>query len=125
MKNVAATSGHSVNLAMDFLAVGNTRDGYWAGSDKELNSYSRPPQRSSLSRCGETSSQSQNTRVLPACKRKMRSNETFLSLVARPHVRFGSLAVVQAQSISQSLHPTVYRQTHARLARLFEAVTSL
>src|SRR5713101_6115088 len=88
MKKVAATSGHSVNLAMDFLAVGNAREGYWAGSDKELNLYSRPPQRSSLARCGEASSQSQNTRVLSACKRKMRSNETFLRLAPRPLVRF-------------------------------------
>jgi hypothetical protein len=79
MKKVAATSGQSVNLAMDFLAVGNAREGYWAGSDKELNLYSRPPQRSSLARCGEASSQSQNTRVLSACKRKMSPNENIFS----------------------------------------------
>jgi hypothetical protein len=49
MKKVAATSGQSVSLAMDFLAVGIAWEGYWAGSDKELNLYSRPPKGTSLS----------------------------------------------------------------------------
>jgi hypothetical protein len=49
MKNVAATSGQSVSLATFFLVVGITREGSWAGSDKELNFYSRPPEGNSLS----------------------------------------------------------------------------
>jgi hypothetical protein len=48
MKKVAATSGQSVSLAIRFLAVGIALDGYCAGSDKELNFYSRPPKRISL-----------------------------------------------------------------------------
>ena len=43
MKNVAATSGHSVSLAILFLAVGIAREGSWAGTDMLLNFYSRPP----------------------------------------------------------------------------------
>jgi hypothetical protein len=48
MKKVAATSGQSVSLAALFFAVGIARDGGWAGSDEELNFYSRPPERNSL-----------------------------------------------------------------------------
>lgn len=64
---------------MDFFVVGITREGNWAGSDNELNSYSRPPKRSSLSRCGEASSQVQNTGVISACKRKMHATEKIFS----------------------------------------------
>jgi hypothetical protein len=49
MKNVAATSGQSVSLAALFFAVGMAREGSWAGSDMELNFYSRPPKGNSLS----------------------------------------------------------------------------
>src|SRR6267143_3914157 len=48
MKKVAATSGQSVSLATLFFAVEMVREGSWAGSDIELNFYSRPPKRSSL-----------------------------------------------------------------------------
>src|SRR5579864_772857 len=48
MKKVAATRGQSVSFAMDFFVDGITREGNWAGSDIELNLYSRPPQRNSL-----------------------------------------------------------------------------
>jgi hypothetical protein len=48
MKKVAATSGQSVSLATLFFAVGIAREGSWAGSDIELNFYSRPPNRNSL-----------------------------------------------------------------------------
>jgi hypothetical protein len=48
MKKVAATSGQSVSLATFFFAVGIALEGYCAGSDKELNFYSRPPKRISL-----------------------------------------------------------------------------
>src|SRR5712692_12037284 len=43
MKKVAATSGQRVSLATLFFAVGIAREAEVAGSDKELNSYSRPP----------------------------------------------------------------------------------
>jgi len=49
MKNVAATSGQRVNLAILFLVVGIVLAGSWTGRDKELNFYYRPPKRSSLS----------------------------------------------------------------------------
>jgi len=49
MKNVAATSGQRVNLAILFLVAVMELAGSWAGRDKELNLYSRPPKRSSLS----------------------------------------------------------------------------
>src|SRR5260370_38675976 len=49
MKNVAATRGQSVSLATFFLTVGITREGSWVGTDIELNFYSRPPKRNSLS----------------------------------------------------------------------------
>jgi len=48
MKKVAATSGQSVSFATLFFAVEIAGEGSWAGSDKELNFYSRPPKRSSL-----------------------------------------------------------------------------
>src|SRR5580693_966559 len=86
MKNVAATSGQSVSLPMFFLAVGIVREGYWAGRDIELNFYSRPPKGNSLSRCGQASSHSQDTRVISACKRKMHSSEIFFSLANRTFV---------------------------------------
>ncbi len=43
MKKVAATSGQRVSLATLFFAVGIARGAEAAGSDKELNFYSRPP----------------------------------------------------------------------------------
>src|SRR6266567_194169 len=43
MKKVAATSGQRVSLATFFFAVGIAREAGVAGSDKELNFYSRPP----------------------------------------------------------------------------------
>src|SRR5215472_1956736 len=79
MKKVAATRGQSVSFATLFLVVGITREGYCAGSDNELNSYSRPPERSSLSRCGGASSQVQNTGLVSACKRKMHTDENFFN----------------------------------------------
>src|SRR5580704_1828727 len=42
MKNVAATSGHSVSFAFLFVEV-TARAGNWAGRDKVLNFLSRPP----------------------------------------------------------------------------------
>ena len=48
MKKVAATSGQSVSFATLFFAVEIAGEGSWAGSDKELNFYSRPPKRTSL-----------------------------------------------------------------------------
>ena len=79
MKNVAATSGQSVSFAILFFAVEIAWVGMGAGSDNELNFYSRPPQRTSLSRRGEASSQLQDTRFVPACKRKMRPLDIFSS----------------------------------------------
>src|SRR6267378_2892787 len=77
MKNVAATSGQRVNLAILFLAVVMELAGSWAGRDKELNFYSRPPN-DPRSRChGEESSDPKNTRLAPACNNKMHSNENF------------------------------------------------
>jgi hypothetical protein len=71
MKKVAATSGQSVSLATLFFAVEMELEGSWAGRDKELNFYSRPPNDLRSRRCGEANSHSQNTRVTPACKKKM------------------------------------------------------
>src|SRR6267142_2511646 len=64
MKNVAATSGQSVSLAILFLVVVMGLEGNWAGRDKELNFYSRPPKRSSLSalRQSELASEEYKTR---------------------------------------------------------------
>src|SRR5271154_3063763 len=42
IKNVAATSGHSVSFAFLFVEV-TARAGNWAGRDKVLNFLSRPP----------------------------------------------------------------------------------
>jgi hypothetical protein len=77
MKKVAATSGQSVSLTALFFAVGMAREGSWAGSDIELNFYSRPPKGISLSHCGEARSHLQNTRVVKACKEKMHFGEIF------------------------------------------------
>src|SRR5260370_8223950 len=41
MKNVAATRGQSVSLAILFFAWGIAGEGSWAGSDSVLNFYSR------------------------------------------------------------------------------------
>jgi hypothetical protein len=40
MKNVAATNGQSVSLAIRFFAGGIAREGSEAGSDNVLNFYS-------------------------------------------------------------------------------------
>jgi hypothetical protein len=77
MKKVAATRGHSVSLAALFFVVEIVREGIWAGSDIELNFYSRPPKRNSLARCGEASSLLQDTRLTPACNKKMHLREYF------------------------------------------------
>ena len=114
MKNVAATSGQSVSLAMDFFAVGIVREGYRAGSDKELNFYSRPPKRTSLSRCGEASSQLQNTRVLSACKQKMHASEYFFSLANRTFVLL-RLALVPSRATFLVCSRGVNPWAHARL----------
>jgi hypothetical protein len=53
MKNVAATSGQSVSFATLFFAVDIPWEGIWAGTDIELNFYSRPPKLSSLARWEE------------------------------------------------------------------------
>jgi hypothetical protein len=37
MKNVAATNGHRVSLALAFFAVGKAWEGKWAGTDMLLN----------------------------------------------------------------------------------------
>jgi hypothetical protein len=39
MKNVAATSGQSVNFAARFLEMGSAWEGIWAGRDKVLNFF--------------------------------------------------------------------------------------
>src|ERR1041385_7996479 len=49
MKKVAATSGQSVNFATLFLVMETAREGNCAGTDIELNFYSRPPKGNSLS----------------------------------------------------------------------------
>src|SRR5258708_30973661 len=86
MKKVAATSGQSVSLAALFFAVGIAREGSWAGSDIELNFYSRPPKGTRPRRCGRASLHSQNTRVAPACKEKMHASEIFFALANRTFV---------------------------------------
>src|SRR5580765_4281475 len=50
MKNVAATSGQSVSFAILFFAVEIAGEEIRAGRDEELNFYSCPPKRFSLSR---------------------------------------------------------------------------
>jgi hypothetical protein len=39
MKNVAATSGQSVNFATLFFEMGIAGEGIWAGRDKVLNFF--------------------------------------------------------------------------------------
>jgi len=78
MKKVAATRGQSVSFATFFLVVGMALEQSCVGTDIELNSYSRPPKRSSLSLCGEARSQVQDTGAVSACNRKMLAGENFL-----------------------------------------------
>jgi hypothetical protein len=47
MKNVAATSGHSVIFAALDFVLEIVLAGSWAGNDNVLNFYSRPPKRRS------------------------------------------------------------------------------
>jgi hypothetical protein len=77
MKNVAATSGQSVSFTTLLFAFGIAWEGIWAGSDNELNFYRRPPKAILAPYLG-TSSQSQNTRFITACKRKMRLTQNYL-----------------------------------------------
>src|SRR5690242_19591846 len=86
MKKVAATRGQSVSFATLFLVIGIALEGNCAGTDIELNSYSCPPKRSSLSRCGEASSQVKNTRAVSACKRKMHTRQNFFQFTNRTFV---------------------------------------
>jgi len=75
MKNVAATSGQRVNLAILFLVAVMELAGSWAGRDKELVLLNDP-----RSRChGEANSHPKNTRLAPACNNKMHSNEDFFA----------------------------------------------
>jgi hypothetical protein len=71
MKNVAATSGHSVNFATLVFVLEIVREGSWAGSDNVLNFYARPPQATFVFN-RKTNSLLQNTRSAPARKKKMR-----------------------------------------------------
>src|SRR5262249_6100804 len=89
MKNVAATSGHSVSFAAFFLVLEITREGNCAGTDMLLNLYSRPPKRRSPSRATlstapfssarEASWLLQNTRSAPSCNKKMHRGDCFFS----------------------------------------------
>src|SRR5467141_1594491 len=70
MKNVAATSGQRVNLAILFLVVEIVLAGSWAGRDKELNFCSRPPN-DPRSRChGEASSHSEEYKSRPCMQQE-------------------------------------------------------
>jgi hypothetical protein len=72
MKNVAATSGQSVNLATAFLVEGNTWEGTCAGSDTVLNFFlSSSYKRSSLSLYAKQAHVLKNTRSARARKKKM------------------------------------------------------
>jgi len=71
------------------------REGSWAGKDTELNFYSRPPQAilTLHATLHGASSQSQNTRVVPACNKKMHLAPKFRCLTLTiadcpdPHAR--------------------------------------
>src|SRR6202790_2680770 len=118
MKNVAATSGQSVSFATFFFAVEIAWEGIWAGRDKELNFYSRPPKRFSLARLGEVSSHSQNTRFVPSCNKKMRPAEYFFAAQNCP------FAQVPRGSRVNSVHTLFSRRpllrACAKLRPLFE-----
>src|SRR2546428_6039997 len=88
MKNVAATSGQSVNLAMDFLAVGNARDGYWVGEIKNsictLVLLNDPRSRAAVKRVRSRRIQESFLHAREKCVR----TKLFLSFAPLPLVRF-------------------------------------
>src|SRR6266852_3310422 len=71
MKNVAATSGQSVSLAILFFAWGIAREGSGAGSDNVLNFTLDPPKANAQSHRTRATSHSQNTRSISARNNKM------------------------------------------------------
>jgi hypothetical protein len=79
MKNVAATSGHSVSFATLFLAFEIAWEGIWAGSDNVLNFYRRPPKAMLALGHLRASSQSQDTGFIAPCKRKMGLAQDFFA----------------------------------------------
>jgi hypothetical protein len=73
MKNVAATKGQRVNLAMLFLEAGRTRGVSWAGTDIVLNLCAALLARPSFSphRSPERVRLAQNTEFCAARKKKL------------------------------------------------------
>src|SRR5882672_12259218 len=121
MKNVAATSGQSVSLAILFLVVVMELAGSWAGRDKELNSYlvllSDP-----RSRChGEANSHPKNTRLAPACNNKMHSNENFFVAAGSSSAPFSSLLAPALRPAPRFLLRAVYLRGCDKLRRLLHA----
>ena len=80
MKNVAATSGHSVSFAALFLGDVSTWEGIWAGTDMLLNSYDRPPERIPVFAAAvEQLRIAKNTSSAPARNKKMHAAHKFFA----------------------------------------------
>src|SRR5271170_6566152 len=80
MKNVAATSGHSVILATLVFVLEIVREGSWAGRDNVLNFYRRPPKATFVFSC-KTNSHFQNTSFVPPRKKIMHRYDIFFARV--------------------------------------------
>jgi hypothetical protein len=89
MKNVAATSGHSVSLA-ERLVGEIARVGNWAGRDTVLNLLSRPPYSDprALSGVFGASSHCAEYGYLSAMQAVFASNRKFLSMLLHHANRF-------------------------------------
>ena len=122
MKNVAATSGQSVSLATLLFAVGIALEGYRAGSDMELNFYSRPPKGISLARCGEASSHLQNTRAATACKKKMHLHKNIFAAPERAPAPSASSPAVRSALLPVSSSAPSIRRGCDKLRRLLQAL---
>src|SRR6266852_6034809 len=101
MKNVAATSGQSVNFAALFFVDDIAWEGICAGSDNVLNFFSFALLHVTLALFSlEQAHHSKNTSSARACNKKMRPNENifrthhriFVLLAARPCGNFPSRA---------------------------------
>src|ERR1700730_250033 len=88
MKNVAATSGHSVSFATFFLTFGSAWEGSWAGRDNVLNFYFRPPRATLALTERGASSLWQNTGFIAPCKRKIHYTENLFRPINRTRYSF-------------------------------------
>jgi hypothetical protein len=109
MKNVAATSGQSVNFAALFFEMGSAWEGIWAGRDKVLNFFSRPPKVTLAFQFLEASSPFEEYNLCPRMQEKNGAQRNFFRTSQR---NFGTRRFVPDAAVA--LAGTLYFTTGLR-----------